>query len=227
MNIMLKWARRIVVFVLLGALINCAVAWACAAIGARVVGSTTHFGNPRPDETPVVAIARAPGYKRADQMARWWDFYGDERIARAAWPRYGSRAWWPAGGLEDAFIGQAASGWPCLSVRATIYPDWLEPLVPVENLVSGKPPANQPMPTTDWTADARRRTLFSLRPIPIGFVVNTTFYAALVFCFVAAGSAARRYSRRKTGRCTACGYPRGTSPLCTECGEPLPTHAAK
>jgi len=61
-----------------------------------------------------------------------------------------------------------------------------------------------------------------LRPMWPGFVVNTLFYAAIVWLIFLAPFQLRRASRTRRGRCSACGYPIGASPVCTECGAAIP-----
>ena len=54
-----------------------------------------------------------------------------------------------------------------------------------------------------------------------GFAINTIFYAAILWLLFALPFTARRRRWTKRGLCTACGYPVGTSALCTECGKPV------
>ncbi len=56
------------------------------------------------------------------------------------------------------------------------------------------------------------------RPIFPGFIINTFFYALLLWLLFAAPFAARRTLRRRRGQCEKCAYPIGVSPVCTECG---------
>jgi hypothetical protein len=64
------------------------------------------------------------------------------------------------------------------------------------------------------------------RPLPVhplwpGFAINTLFYAAILWLLLALPGALRRMRRIKRGLCPACAYPIGTSELCTECGKPV------
>ena len=57
----------------------------------------------------------------------------------------------------------------------------------------------------------------AVRPIWLGFAVNTFFYATLLWLpFVL-----RRFLRVRRGLCPKCAYPMGESAVCTECGESL------
>jgi hypothetical protein len=59
-----------------------------------------------------------------------------------------------------------------------------------------------------------------LRPIAAGTLVNTAFYGALWALLLAGPVALRRRSRRRRGRCPACGYDlrAGAHERCPECG---------
>lgn len=61
-----------------------------------------------------------------------------------------------------------------------------------------------------------------LRPRPLGFAVNTIFYALIAFGLwsglVGAIGSVRRSRRRRRGRCIACGYELGGVSTCPECG---------
>jgi hypothetical protein len=59
-------------------------------------------------------------------------------------------------------------------------------------------------------------------PLWPGFAVNTLFYAAILWLLFAARLLLpwwRRRRRIRRGLCPACAYPVGTSPVCTECGK--------
>ena len=62
---------------------------------------------------------------------------------------------------------------------------------------------------------------FPLIPIWSGFGIDTLFFAALSTLILAGWRRLIRRRRLKRGRCPACKYPIGTSPVCTECGEAL------
>jgi hypothetical protein len=62
-----------------------------------------------------------------------------------------------------------------------------------------------------------------LKPIWPGFVINTMFYAAVLWLLFAAPGFVRRRLRARRGQCPACGYQiaPGTGHVCSECGRPL------
>jgi hypothetical protein len=64
-------------------------------------------------------------------------------------------------------------------------------------------------------------------PIWSGLIVNTLFYAAIVWLMIRGPWETRRRWREWHGRCGACGYPFGASAVCTECGRPVPAWRLK
>ena len=58
------------------------------------------------------------------------------------------------------------------------------------------------------------------RPIPIGFVVNSLLYAACLWLMISVPFDVRRMIRRKRGRCLKCGYDlrHAEHDVCPECG---------
>lgn len=56
------------------------------------------------------------------------------------------------------------------------------------------------------------------RPQWPGFAINTLLYGGVPWLLVCGPFELRRYRRRKRGLCVYCAYPIGTSDVCTECG---------
>ncbi len=65
-----------------------------------------------------------------------------------------------------------------------------------------------------------------LRPLLLGFTINTLFYAALLWPLICVPLALRGLLRVSRGLCPKCAYPMGDSPVCTECGRLLPKRVA-
>jgi hypothetical protein len=63
-----------------------------------------------------------------------------------------------------------------------------------------------------------------LRPLWPGFAINTIFYAAMLWLLWVAPGKIRRFVRVRAHRCPACGYriAEGVGPNCSECGAQLP-----
>ena len=138
-----------------------------------------------------------------------------------------------SGGTNHDHTGVASRGWPLLSMsceydlnpnRQAIPPCAQSPAGSVLTIrvISGiRTGAVDPA----WIHGPDNRGLpraLPLRPIPVGFALNTLFYAAILWPlsydpFVLL----RRVIRKRRGLCPACGYPVGESDLCTECGKTL------
>jgi hypothetical protein len=67
----------------------------------------------------------------------------------------------------------------------------------------------------------KAQKLLPLRPIWPGFVINTLFYATILWVMWFVSRKVKRTLRGRRGVCQACSYPIGTSPVCTECGANL------
>ncbi len=63
-----------------------------------------------------------------------------------------------------------------------------------------------------------------LRPIWPGFALNTLFYATILWLLAWGAFALRRLVRLRRGLCPKCAYPMGESAVCTECGGALAKH---
>src|SRR5688572_8974235 len=72
-----------------------------------------------------------------------------------------------------------------------------------------------------WPFPTSRTVRLPTRPILIGVLVNSVFYAVAIALTVHVLAAVRRWRRIKHGLCPACAYPIGQSPICTECGGPV------
>lgn len=68
-------------------------------------------------------------------------------------------------------------------------------------------------------AGSVRTAHLPIRPLPVGFAVNTALYSALIGLPVLGLPALRRSARRRRGRCLGCGYDlSGGTGQCPECG---------
>ena len=63
-----------------------------------------------------------------------------------------------------------------------------------------------------------------IRPLGIGFAINTLFYATLLWLLICGPFILRRLVRVKRGLCPRGAYTMGESAVCSECGTQLPTH---
>jgi len=59
--------------------------------------------------------------------------------------------------------------------------------------------------------------------LPLGTIINTLFYAALLFALWITPGALVYWNRARRGRCTRCAYDITGVVICPECGTPAPT----
>jgi hypothetical protein len=104
----------------------------------------------------------------------------------------------------------ASAGWPSLSFRASGMVE--------RSYTSGRRlfPGEVGYPPVAWQ---------SVTTVWPGFVVNTVFYAAVLWLAICGPFVLRRFIRVKRGLCPACAYPMGEAAVCTECGRELPSRA--
>lgn len=221
---MRTWVRRILVFLLLGAIVNVAVAWGCVLFASRrkpVEVSRGFSGTPVTLMTlgePHVGVEvlscdgveqELPMLVWNERVGGWTEYQGDIRSddwARTI-PATRTRAGWPCLALE---------GWQAHSFG------WLS-LSPEQRPHAGDQ-THCGLALNDgsdlWLP--RRRWILPLRPVIRGFAVNSLVYGSILLAVGLTRVAVRASMRKRHGLCPACAYPRGSSPVCTECGEALP-----
>lgn len=220
--------KRVIGFLLLGAIVNVAVAWGCVVKSVRNNPYCPHsFTQPR------VSVTEEAWLQCFDERFvlfedGLWRILGDSHALGfsrreyvrlptylEATPGGGSG---PGGGFYVAWVGITRSGWPAkamhsydlLSERMSVTRDRIhfDSVVMDVKVNFGGSIVHCPLP---------------LRPIWPGFAINTIFYAAFLWLlFAASGYVRRRFirGRIKRGLCPACAYPVGSSEVCTECGAP-------
>ncbi len=192
---------KLVVFLLLGAVINVAVAWGCTTIlrprplthdnssRAECISHMVRYFNIQPEGSFFSGhINRGLSYKRqfaSRSASDPWDYKLVVRIETGC----------PMRSLAGAYLSdrndQKMGSW---YTTAIINP---------------------------WIADNEQVFNFiPYRPIWLGFALNTLFYAAILW-IPFAPFALRHVLRRRRGACLQCGYDlRGTSgSVCPECGQ--------
>ncbi len=221
------WLTRLAVLLLLGAIVNVGVAWGCvlrtdlnvdpsklASLDGIAYGSTQLANEPT---FWVVMVINRPtfGYVVSTHTSRGG--LSRPRSTEEALPGW-STLRSPSNWDRERILSQqeAAFGWPWLvlswrSDRSFFYRT--DPRI--ERIAYGLK-----IHATD-SSDQLSRVL-PLRAIWPGFVINTLFYAAILWLLAFGPFAARRFIRDKRGRCIKCGYDlRGTSGGrggCPECG---------
>lgn len=211
---MLKWTRRILVFTLLGAIINVAVAWGCV-VRARWYPVQATWRDPTPGECawwnrnapagfadrPEFAITQCEGIGVNGVLMA--------RVSSVGFPLRQKLCW-------------IRSGLPLRSMgcdRWQLAPDEFS-----------RDKSLEPRDGIRWAwriegqySDGSPSThLLPIRPDLPAFALNTGMFAVLLGCLCVVPAASRRWRRVRMNRCASCGYPRGASLVCTECGEALP-----
>ena len=187
---------RIVLFLLLGAIINVGVAWGCVvAVPIALRPAEITIREVSADYQQVQCVQRAFGRTRETWGERFalpvvidsGSPFG-QRPAVSSWERTG----WPMRALycstsahELAYTTDA--GEVLAAGSEGEIDDGIE-LGPERFAVP-----SSPLLVTTWRA-------LPLRPLWPGFAVNTIIYAALSWVFFASASQARRYIRRKCGQ---------------------------
>ncbi len=229
---------RIVLCLVLGAMINVAVAWAFAWFVSQ------------PYQDPQTGILDSRnylmGFDNLDQpswfVEAWWEI-GSTQICSEPWRQIeddfgvairktllaleptgqlnfpsGVRPNQPVNTADQATIEPLVEdlrGWPLYSMRCSFSIRWLDsPSGGHTNSGIELEFRSDPGYVYGWMG---ARAL-PLRPIWSGFIINTLFYAALVWFAVPGPLALRRLLRARRGLCMKCAYPIGTGAVCTECG---------
>ena len=202
------------IFLLLGAVVNVAVAWGCATwvdIGATPL--VTGLSSSEPPRFHFFLRARLGASRFTHMFHEEWITVGNERLV----PRPEVIPSWMGLNISNTsgfYRIEDARGWPALAMRCTVWK--------VGEGVGGIPLAPNMLHKTACEAI---RSL-PLRPIWPGFALNTVFYATLLWPLVRGSVALRRFWRVQQGFCPTCAYPIGKSSVCTECGCGLPKRAS-
>ncbi len=213
---MKRWLTKLVVFLLLGAVVNVAVAWGCAAclqVDSLASSGGTLYG---PPSRPEVTNWLKEWESRTGMNLTWWtnqhEGFG-ARETRFIW-KSNQRSYMVPSSDDVRFI---EAGLPRHALRGGRIKRAYDPRLAVV------------FPQTDhgvfsvgeysWCLRKQSR-LLPLHPIWPGFAINTIFYAALLWLLTLGPFTARRMIRRKRGHCIKCGYDlRGEfSSGCPECG---------
>ena len=219
-------ASKLVLLLLLGAIINVAVAWGFA-IRAYVCANAQWYRNPT--HSPSIkyrCIREVPIDWPADPPSGWYSCQTIDEIRTWGYVHSWATDYFGTGPLGRTvhFMSIHACGWPRLAVR-TIWvapsDNWERERSSSDVVVSIDGGISWPTSGPRFRLDPRGR--LPLIPIWPGFAINTIFYAAVLWLPVAGLGALRRHGRVKGGLCPSCAYPIGGSPICTECGASVAT----
>ncbi len=223
---MRKWTGRILVFLLLGAIVNVAVAWGIVIAHGDVTCETIEEYWRKTDRFRVrVYVHSRFGYRVVSDNDINAPLYAlvAAMDSQGSPARYDGWLWWSKERTWDG--GHIGVGWPAPALSATVTQEW----GPIDE------PGGRRIHTLlrhGYTRDKGRlpRALlyetipmvFPYRPVWAGLTANSSLYAAVIAAAAICAGALKRAARLRRGLCPACAYPRGSSPVCTECGEPLP-----
>lgn len=227
----------ILVFLLLGAVVNVAVAWAIALTSTLQVRTTADsflgyshgtlssghdwglFANgTRGSLMILMFIEPADRANLVEEIRVRLELGEGSQYMQKPWAM--SAVCIPEAGVDCAAGFAVAYGWPFLSHIAAFHEasyDEASPgfgkfkVVGFSAIVIGEPRALISPPLS-----------LPVAPIYSGLVINAAFYALLLWLLLTTPLAARRMLRRRRGLCEKCAYPIGVSAVCTECGKPVP-----
>jgi hypothetical protein len=223
---------KLVLFLLLGAVVNVAVAWGCGIFAVRVPGGAGRFviwdvwELVHPTRQDLQWLNRSGWQPRPEDEDFTWKAASREIIGfgltRKGFFDYptnkpGLNNPMP---VDPLFVIRDRTGWPFRCLQAE---KWLVNDSPVKQYQTRFAVASVPVSYmySVWPITDTRP--LAVLPIWPGFAINTIFYAALLWIVTLGPGTARRTIRRKRGHCINCGYDlRGTSGggggVCPECG---------
>ena len=227
---------KLVVFLLLGAVVNVAVAWGCAARwdndshwGSRAHITWLHRSNWVYSGSYSVyfgvtacCVSRytldAALETLRERLSKTGLYYWPSENARLPTWSSAAREFLQPGSLPSQlqdrdYVYDIACGLPCRSLRYSATFDGMKACV-FEGIRLSSTTAEQ-----NWIGFPPPRAL-PLRPMWVGLAINTIFYAAILWVLTLGPFTARRLIRRKRGRCIMCGYDlsHAEHEVCPECG---------
>lgn len=207
-------AARLAICLILGAIINVTVAWTIVLVPQDEQKSTEDYGQTNNWPAP------APSDWPAPVLFDDWTQIGFRGLVVQGGPLRGAGGDHGYPGYRSHYMIAIQTGWPRLSMvawkRRWTHPSRIDKAWSMGIEVFHRRPeplyaGNLPIP---------------LLPIPLGFMLNTLFYAAILFTLRAAHTMTRRALRVRRGRCPACGYDASDLPRCPECGHTPQTTAS-
>ena len=209
-----RWLVRICVFLILGAIVNVAVAWILVHLSRQFQADPVHSWTD--DFSHFSPIQESDRQQLADfgwQYLTSAKLHLDIRTAVGVSLRIVTE---DTGRYNITAFEESSAGWPCLALRGLRF--------------NGSTPSARNDGQSAWVFQAaiprphgrQSQRLFNsqlpFRPLWPGFAINTVFYAVVLWLLFAVPFALRRWRRIRRGLCPKCAYPVGTSDVCTECG---------
>jgi hypothetical protein len=220
------------VFLLLGVVVNVAVAWGIAiAPSAAFRGFEREWVNSHPQTFVWTNASELCISQSSGLTTFYWADEGPQRVDEETYQRL-----IPIGSVFSGHdpvrdsvipnviidISEQLIGWPFLAMASrTISRHEPEVSFSLETTALKLP--------SEWSLGSGRNKTRSMLPVvPIwpGFAINTIFYAAMLWMLLFVPGKIRRFIRIRGHRCPACGYQivpgGGIGPVCSECGAELP-----
>ncbi len=243
---MKRIAIKLVVFLLLGAVVNVAVAWTSvwwAPLPVIFSPVKSMTGRARQSTEYHGFVAQRLTRKGADRVSSWW-MAPHVAVGEVRYPEAYAKQWvptWASGVFPDSRYVEwgwhyrmvEARGWPLISLRSSHIRcvNWggqvgsprvlgsverRESAWPLPDLASSLFVEHGSAGSYPWKAVQQ----LPLRPMWRNFAINAAFYAVILWLLWSTPFAARRLIRKRRGRCVRCGYDlRGTEhEVCPECG---------
>jgi hypothetical protein len=200
---------RIAIFVIVGAVVNIAVAWGCSAFAK--VGTPLKVRPTAADEAWFRAEAPFPLTEHWQVLDEVVTIHGFGQSIRGVLANDGDKL------LEGALAYRHDVGWPAASLRFSGFSHRRRhddgSRTQTEHCVGRI--------RLPWASSGTRFGQADI--LWSAFVANSLLYATMLWLLVGGPFALRRILRVKRGLCARCAYPIGDSPLCTECGKPVAT----
>jgi hypothetical protein len=245
---MKRWAVRICVLLLLGAIVNVAVAWGCSVLGpvnhmvARREATEAELrwleelGWRSPEQAGDRGAWRyevfAQGVRYTGATYIWFDQFGRRQASQEV-TYYGHvplailalqvEAGWPTTSLYGVTLDKSALGQPSFHTGVE-YLSGLSYIDEAKSIGCLRSSLFDRLPTSTGR-------FVPLLPIFPGFAINTVFYATILWLLFFAPFTLRRWRRIRRGLCVKCAYDlRGRPPapgddssstVCPECGAAL------
>ncbi|MHC4128032.1 MAG: hypothetical protein ACYSWT_12940 [Planctomycetota bacterium] len=241
------------ILLLAGALVNAAVAWACALWSDLPLGK--QFTAPTPSEAAWWQ-AHAPAVIGSDPIVVGIKAGRGLTVKQLSGLRHhpavdidpqisNSGEWFmatviasdpPVAPLRWDHVTQTLAGWPFRSLSGDRWqggdmaftirdPDERRCALQRDSFPRPRDVYRAAIPVPRGRPTDSPGGLLPLWPVWPGFAVNAVLYGAALSVLAAALAGLRRFIRVRLRRCPACAYPMGDSPVCTECGQPLPRRA--
>jgi hypothetical protein len=211
----------ILTFLITGAVVNLAVAWTCALTinpldGERERARSQHLRVDRWSRPGAVVVFSERWRIKAPSGGEW----GDPETLLDEWTGFHVMTpEWESRTTHHEQRDAQACGWPRLTLWCETYFRESAERLPDGGIATGL------QFTWGRNATLKYSRALPFRPIWAGLIINSIFYAVILWLLIPGPFALRRFIRRRRGFCPKCGYPMGEAAVCTECGNTLPRPA--